>query len=113
MDILKIAVNDAITILQKEVIVRFYMKFVICLFIDFQKDDVTDPPVVLNIKSKTGFAGTNFERRLNEPMETRQVYIVPRTSNSSQQQQIKIWLKMIFEQKNQKNFHQFFFQKHF
>ena len=73
MDNLKIAVDDAITILQKEVAVRPGMKWYFVLTLAFKKaaheEEVTDPPVVLNMRPKTGFVATNYERHLNEAME--------------------------------------------
>ena len=33
------------------------------------EDEVTDPPVVLHMKPKTGFVTSNYERHLNEAME--------------------------------------------
>ena len=73
MDNLKIAVNDAIIILQKEVSVRPGMKWYLVLTLTFRKalhqDEVTDPPMVLNMKPKAGFVATNYERHLDEEME--------------------------------------------
>ena len=73
IDNLKIAVNNAMTILQKKVAVRPGMKWYFVLTLTFKKEahqnEVTDPPVVLNIKPKTGFVATNYEHHLNEVME--------------------------------------------
>ena len=73
MDNLKIAVDDAITILQKEVAVRPGMKWYFVLTLTFKKaaheEEVTDPPVVLNMRPKTGFVATDYERHLNEAMK--------------------------------------------
>ena len=73
MDNLKIAVNDAITILQKEVAVRPSMQSHFALKLTFRKavdqDVVTNPTIVLNMNPKTGFAATNYEHDLNEAMK--------------------------------------------
>ena len=63
MDNLKIAVDDAITILQKEVAVRPGMKWYFLLTLTFKKaaheEEVADPPVMLNMRPKIGFVATN------------------------------------------------------
>ena len=62
-----------ITILQKEVAVQPGMKLYFVLTLTFKKavheEEVTDPPVVLNMRPKTGLFATNYERHLNEAME--------------------------------------------
>ena len=70
MENLKTAVQDAITILQKEVAVRFGMKWYIALKLIFRKavdqHVVTDPPVVLNTTPKMGLIGDDYVHDLNE-----------------------------------------------
>ena len=54
-------------------VVRPEMKWYFVLSLQFRKavyqDDVTETPVVLNVKLKTGFVSTNHEQYLNETME--------------------------------------------
>ena len=53
--------------------VRPGMKWYFVLTLTFKKaaheEEVNDPPVVLNMRPKTGFDDTNYERHLNEAME--------------------------------------------
>ena len=58
------------------------------------QDDITDPPVVLNMKPKAGFVDTNYEHHLNEVMET----LLWRTTSL-------ITIIFLKTTKNPKNFH--------
>ena len=73
MNNLEIAVKDAITILQKEVAVRYGMKWYFALKLTFRKavdeDVVTDPPVVINTNSTMGLIGNNYDHDLNEAFQ--------------------------------------------
>ena len=73
MDNLQIAVKDVITILQKDVAVRPAMIKFFVLSLTFRKaadqDEVTDPPVLLNMNPKTGFVCVNYEHYPNKAME--------------------------------------------
>ena len=73
MDNLKIAIKDAITILQKEVAVGHGMKWYFALKLTFRKavdqDVVTDPPVVLNTNSTMGVIGNNYDHDLDEAFQ--------------------------------------------
>ena len=74
MDNLKSAmIEDAITVLQKEVAVQHGIKWYFGLTLTFRKaaflDVITDPPVVLHTEPEMGLRGTNYERKLNEAFE--------------------------------------------
>ena len=70
MDNLRSAFQDAITILQKEVAVRYGMKWYFALKLTFRKavnqDILTDPPVVLNTHPLMGLIANNYLHNLDE-----------------------------------------------
>ena len=70
LDKLRLAFRDAITVLQKEVAVRFGIKWYFALKLTFRKaiddDVVTDPPVVLNTDPVMGLIGNNYENDLDK-----------------------------------------------
>ena len=70
IDQLQSAFKDALTVLQKEVAVRFGMKWYFALKLNFRKavdaDVVTDPPVVLQTDPMTGLPGNNYENELEQ-----------------------------------------------
>ena len=84
-----------------------------------KQDKYTVRPVWLYLsqqlcKSINTFWIKIFSGRKVFDKKTTQVYHGQWTSNLSQQQQQKFWLRMIFEQQNQKHFpEKFFFQKKF
>ena len=69
-DKLQLAFSDAITVLQKEVAVRFGIKWYFALKLTFRKaiddDVVTDPPVVLNTDPVMGLISNNYENDLDK-----------------------------------------------
>ena len=73
LDKLQLAFSDAITVLQKEVAVRFGIKWYFALELTFRKaiDDnvVTDPPVVLNTDPIMGLIGNNYENDLDKAFQ--------------------------------------------
>jgi len=70
LDKLQLAFSDAITVLQKEVAVRFGIKWYFALKLTFRKaidyNVVTDPPVVLNTDPVMGLIGNNYENDLDK-----------------------------------------------
>ena len=73
MDKLRSAFTDAVTVLQKEVAVRFGIKWFFALKLTFRKaiddDVVTDPPVVLNTDPVMGLIGNNYGNDLEKALQ--------------------------------------------
>ena len=74
LDKLRSAFTDAVTVLQKEVAVRFGIKWFFALKLTFRKaiddDVVTDPPVVLNTDPVMGLIGNNYGNDLEKVFQT-------------------------------------------
>ena len=74
LDKLRSAFTDAVTVLQKEVAVRFGIKWFFALKLTFRKaiddDVVTDPPVVLNTDPVMGLIGNNYGNDLEKVFKT-------------------------------------------
>ena len=69
-DRLQSAFKDALTVLQKEVAVRFGMKYYFALKLTFRKavdvNVITEPPVVLQTDPMRGLPGNNYENDLDQ-----------------------------------------------
>ena len=69
-DQLQSAFKDALTVLQKEVAVRFGMKYYFALKLTFRKavdaNVITEPPVVLQTDPMRGLPGNNYENDLDQ-----------------------------------------------